>query len=100
QDVGRDVVRKIAYDVGCLAFGDKRAQVRFEHVGLDDLDLRLVAEAEGQLGGEGAVEFERDEPAAAGGEYFGDGSVAGANLDDGPFANIAKCVCDGVAGAV
>ena len=33
-------------------------------------------------------------------EDVGDGAVAGADLDDGAFADVAESVCDGVAGVV
>ena len=62
--------------------------------------LRLVAEAEGQLGGERAVELAGDEAFGAAGEDLGEGAVAGADLDDGALADVAECVYDGVAGCV
>ena len=60
----------------------------------------MVAEAEGQLGGERAVEFAGDEPFGAAGEDFSECAVAGTDLDDGALADIAESVYDGVAGCV
>ena len=62
--------------------------------------MRLVAKTKGELGGEGAVEFEGDEMAAAGGEDLGNRTVAGADFDDGAFAKIAKGLDDSVARSI
>ena len=42
--------------------GDQRPQIGLEDVCFDDPHLRLVAKTEGQLGGEGAVELQRNQP--------------------------------------
>jgi hypothetical protein len=60
----------------------------------------LIAESEGQLRRERAVELEGDEPMATACEYLGDGSFARADLDNGAVAEIAESVDDGVTGGV
>lgn len=100
QDIGSDVVGEVSDDVGGFSWWDESAEVGFQDVDFDDLDIWLVAEAEGEFGGEGAIQFEGDEPFAAAGEYLGDGSVAGANFDDGTLGHVAEGVHNGVAGGV
>jgi hypothetical protein len=75
-------------------------KVGFENVAFDNLYLRLIAKSEGQFGGQGPVELQRNQPAAAPGEYLGNRAVARSNLDHGPLANIAKGVDDGMAGSI
>jgi hypothetical protein len=74
----------------------KRCEVRFEHIGLDDLHLRLGTELKAQLGGKGAVDLDRDEAAAAGRKDRCDGAVAGTDLDHSAVADGSECVRDGV----
>jgi hypothetical protein len=62
--------------------------------------VRLIAELEAKFCGEGAVDLDTDEAATSRGENRSDGSVAGANLDDGVVAGIAEGVGDGEAGSV
>jgi hypothetical protein len=60
--------------------------------------VRLIAELEAQLCGEGVIDFDSDEAAAARGEDRSDGTVAGTDLDDGAVAGVAEGVGDGVTG--
>ncbi len=97
EDVGGDVVGEVADDVELVAeFGE----VAGEDVGFEDLYVGVVAEAEAEFGGEGAVELDGDEASGAGGEDFGDGAVAGTDLDDRALGEVAEGVGDAVAGGV
>ncbi len=100
EDAGGDVVRKVADDVGGFVWGDVGGEVDGEDVGFNDLDGRGVAEAEAEFGGEVGVELDEEEAAAAGGEEVGDGSVAGANLDDGSVGGVSEGFGDIFLGAV
>ena len=108
QDVGGDVVGEVADDVEAVRLGlgafafefEQCGEVGFEDVGLVDADVGMIAEAEGEFGGEGGVELDSDETVGAGGEDLGEGAVAGADLDDGAGGEVAEGVDYGVAGAV
>ncbi len=65
-----------------------------------NLNVGIVAEAEAKFGGEGGVELDGDEAAAARGEERCDSSVAGADFEDGAGGDVAERVDDGLAGAV
>ncbi len=69
-----------------------------EDVGVVDGDVGVVAEAEGELAGEGGVELDAVEVGAAGGQKVGDCSVAGADFDDGAGGCVAEGVGDAGAG--
>jgi hypothetical protein len=99
QDVRGDVVWQVADDVYGLAFGEL-GEIGLEDVGVVNGDVRIVAEAEGQLAGEGRVELDAVQACAAGSEEVGDGSVAGADFDDGALAYIAEGFGDAEAGVL
>ena len=88
-------------DLVCvLAWWDQGMEVGLEDVGFDDLYIGVVTEAEAQFRDEGTVEFYRDEALGTFGEDGCDGSVAGADLDDGSVGDIAEGICDAMAGCV
>ena len=100
EDFGGDVVGKVSDDVGGFAGRDESGEVGCEDVGVEDLDVEVGAEFEAEFGGEGGVELDGDEAAAARGEDGGDGAVAGADLDYGAGGDVAEGIGDCVAGAV
>ncbi len=63
-------------------------------------DVRVVAEAEGELAGKGGVELDAVQAAATGGERGGDGAVAGADFNDGAGAVVADRGGDAQAGCL
>jgi hypothetical protein len=65
-----------------------------EDVGVVDGDVGLVAEAEGELAGEGGVELDAVEVLAARREQAGDCAVPGADLDDGALADVTESIGD------
>jgi len=69
---------------------EKRGEVRFEHIGLDDLHLRLGTELEAQFGGQGSVDFDCDQPSTAAGKDRRDGAVARADLYHGTVTDGAE----------
>ena len=75
-------------------------EVGLKDVGFDDLDIGVVAEAETQFGYESAIELYGDEALGTFGEDGCDGSMAGADLDDGAGGNIAEGICDAIAGCI
>lgn len=100
KDVRGDVVGKISDDVCRFALGDEIAKVGLEDVGFDDAYVWLVAEAEGEFGCQGAVEFEGDQGAAATGEDLGDRPVTRTDFDYRALADISERIGDGVASCV
>lgn len=71
-----------------------------EDVSFKDLYVGVIAEFESELWGESAVQFNGDESFGAGGEDFCDGTVAGADFDDGAGGEVAESVGDGVTGLI
>ena len=65
-----------------------------------NLYLWLIAKTEGQFGRKPPVELQRNQLVASSCQYFGNRSMAWADLDDGTLAKITKSVHDGVTGRV
>src|ERR1035437_5062560 len=100
QNLRSDVVGQVADHVSGLASGYERIELHSQHIGLDDLDVRLLAELKAQLSGEGAIDFNRDKTMTSRGKDRRNSAVAWANLDHGALAEWAERVHDGGASSV
>jgi len=71
-----------------------------QDVDLNDLNLRLVLESEGECRSEVAIQFECDESTAAWSEDVSNRTLAGADFDERTLAHVAESICDSMAGAI
>ena len=106
QNVGSDVVRKIAddlrrfgteFDAGPAQAGlgsEQGIEIDGENVGLDDFDIGEHAEAQAKLCGQHAVEFHGDQAAGALGQQGSENAASGADFEHGVLRNVAEGVDD------
>ena len=92
QNVRSNVVGEISHDIHRLARLGKLPQVDRQNVRLDDLDLRLLAEAKPKFRCQRTIQFHRDEPLRTPSQNVRNRPVPGPNLNHGARTHIAQSV--------
>jgi molecular chaperone DnaK (HSP70) len=72
----------------------------YNHVGLDDLDVRLVAKLKAQFSRERSVDLDCDQASAAAREDRRNRPVTRADLNHGAFAEAAESIDNCVPGSI